>query len=261
MVVDDSEEMRILLNLALRRDGRFELVGEARNGREAIDLCERLQPDLVVLDRQMPVMGGLEAIPHIRAGSPHAAIVLYTAAVEPETQEVAAAAGAIGVLYKSGLVTDVAHELAQILARRQAGREPDEVEVQVGPVPSSAARVWVANTRTILEAVTRRPDVIGGPVPDPILAVFERFLDAWEAVSRDTEIFFWAGRASEGEVRGLIEQWVRIDSMDDDTLAGLGCTWAPPEGRPFFTALTTAVVNALADHDEIRRLAERLTED
>ena len=66
LVVDDSADVRYLLSTVLGRDRSFQIVGEAADGRAAIEEAERLHPDLVVLDRQMPVLGGLEAIPLIR---------------------------------------------------------------------------------------------------------------------------------------------------------------------------------------------------
>ncbi|HVA44234.1 MAG TPA: response regulator [Acidimicrobiales bacterium] len=263
VVVDDSVDIRLMLRLLLGRDARFEIVGEAANGREAVELCERVHPDLVILDRQMPVMGGLEAIPLIRDRWPGAQIVLYTAAAEPDTEEAAAAAGALGVLHKQSAAMDVAGDLTRLLARR-GGPGPEtagDVEVRLGPVPSAAARAWVANTRQILGALQLRPDAIGGPITEPVMAMFGRFLDAWETVAQDTDVFFWTGRADPQDVQKVVEEWARIDSIDDATLAALGCDWTPPEGQAFFAALAAAVVDALADHEETRRLAERLGGD
>src|SRR5579884_3158841 len=89
LIVDDSLDIRTLLGLMLRRDERFEVIGEATDGRQAIDLAAKLGPDLVILDRQMPVLGGLEAMPGIRAACPNAQIVLYTSMADPETENMA----------------------------------------------------------------------------------------------------------------------------------------------------------------------------
>lgn len=79
LLVDDAPDLRTLLQVALERDGRFVVVGEAVNGAEAIDKAADLQPDIVVLDQMMPVMSGLEAMPHIRRAAPEAKIVLFSA--------------------------------------------------------------------------------------------------------------------------------------------------------------------------------------
>ncbi len=263
VIVDDSADIRLMLRLLLGRDDRFEIVGEAANGQEAVEVCAQVHPGLVILDRQMPVMGGLEAIPLIREQWPGAQIVLYTAAAEPDTEEAAAAAGAVGVLQKQSAAIDVAGDLTRILARG-GGMETErsgDVEVRLGPVPSSAAVAWVANTRQILAALQRRPDVIGGPIRESVMAMFGRFLDVWETVAQGTEVFFWTGRANPAEVQGVVEEWARIDAMDDATVAALGCDWSPPEGQAFFAALTAAVVDALSDEEGTRRVAERLGGD
>jgi CheY-like chemotaxis protein len=259
LVVDDSPDIRLMLRLLLSRDGRFEVVGEGADGAQAIELARDLRPELVLLDRQMPVLGGLEAIPEIRRVSPDTEIVLYTAAGGAGTEAAAIGAGAIGVLWKRGATLDLGQELAGMLARHWAG--PDaEVEIQVGPVSSEVARLWVANTQRLLAAVETHPEALDWEVPVAVLAVYHRLLDEWEAVAQDTDSFLWVGRTRAAELHQVVEEWARLDSMDDATLAKLGCAWSSPEARPFFDALTARVVGALARHAETRRLAERLVD-
>ena len=257
LIVDDSADIRLMLRLLLDQDDRFDVVGEGGDGREAIELAGELRPDVVLLDRQMPVLGGLEAIPELRRVSPDTEIVLYTAAGGAETEAAAMGAGAIGVLWKRGVTLDLGQELAAMLARHWA--DPGaEVEIRVGPVPSEVARLWVANTQKLLTAVEAHPEVLDRPVAEPILAVYHRLLDAWEAVAEETDSFMWVGQTRADELRQVVEEWARLDSMDDATLEALGCAWSSPEARPFFEALTAGVVAALAKHAETRRLAERL---
>ncbi len=66
LLADDVPDIRALLRLAIERDGRFEIVGEAGDGAEAIAQAGLLTPDLVLLDLAMPQMDGLQAIPEIR---------------------------------------------------------------------------------------------------------------------------------------------------------------------------------------------------
>lgn len=66
VLADDVPDIRVLLRLAIERDGRFEIVGEAADGREAIEVTREMSPDLVVLDLAMPNMDGLQAIPDLR---------------------------------------------------------------------------------------------------------------------------------------------------------------------------------------------------
>lgn len=78
-IVDDDEDIRFLVQAWIRSDPRFEVCGLATDGTEAVTLAEREQPDVMVLDIMMPVMGGLEAAPLIKGCSPATRIVLFTA--------------------------------------------------------------------------------------------------------------------------------------------------------------------------------------
>jgi two-component system chemotaxis response regulator CheB len=82
LIVDDVEDMRVLATVNLESDGRWIVVGAAADGREGVELATALQPDIVLLDLEMPWMSGPEAIPHIKRASPATAIVIWT--VDPE---------------------------------------------------------------------------------------------------------------------------------------------------------------------------------
>ena len=78
LIVDDEPDVRMLLRLQLDQAG-FEVVGEATDGQEAVDLASREHPDAVVLDLLMPRVSGFEAIPQLRRAVPGVGIVAYTA--------------------------------------------------------------------------------------------------------------------------------------------------------------------------------------
>ena len=69
VLVDDTRDLRELMRLAMVRGG-FDVVGEAADGREGIEVCAQQQPDVVLLDLAMPVMDGIEALPGIREHCP-----------------------------------------------------------------------------------------------------------------------------------------------------------------------------------------------
>jgi CheY-like chemotaxis protein len=259
LVVDDDADIRTLLRLQLSSDPRFEIVGEAADGYDAIDRAAALQPDLVVLDKQMPRLGGIEAMPDIRRRAPNAAVVLYTAQTDPATYHAALDAGAVQVLDKLGVARGFAGQLVAAL-RRGAASADAGMEIHVGPVSSSAARVWIANTRKILAAVGAHPEILDEAVPRAVLDLFGSFLDQWEAVAATTDEFRWVARADPDDVLRVVGYWAAIDAMTDDQLRRLGIDWSPPDGAPFFTALTTGVVTALHRHEETQRLAARLGE-
>jgi len=104
VIVDDSAVQRRFLRAAVEADADFSVVGEARNGREAVALVARLRPTAVLMDLDLPLMGGIEAIERIMSASP-TPILVYSAFVAGSHSEnalQALAAGAVDVLAKPG---------------------------------------------------------------------------------------------------------------------------------------------------------------
>ena len=91
LIVDDDADFRRWLRATLSSDARFEVVGEAKNGAEAVALASELTPNLVLMDISMPVMGGLEATTKINATCPGATIVIVSGLNDgdPEVDEAA----------------------------------------------------------------------------------------------------------------------------------------------------------------------------
>jgi CheY-like chemotaxis protein len=106
-IIDDSKDVRLLLDLALTVDGRFEVVGQAENGAVGVELCRNTDPDAIVLDLEMPDMDGITALPLIRAVCPSARILLYSAVDLPSTVQQAYDAGADAYLVKGCSLDDV----------------------------------------------------------------------------------------------------------------------------------------------------------
>jgi YesN/AraC family two-component response regulator len=79
VLVDDAHDLRRLWRLMLDRDSRFTVAAEAANGRAGVAAVGQHQPDLVLLDVEMPVMDGLEALPLIRELSPRSTVVMLSA--------------------------------------------------------------------------------------------------------------------------------------------------------------------------------------
>ncbi len=104
LIVDDSATARLLLRMIFERDPELVIVGEARNGREALARCVELQPNIVTMDINMPGMDGYEAIRLIMSESPRPIVVL-TAADSSTMLNVSFKAmelGALSVLEKPG---------------------------------------------------------------------------------------------------------------------------------------------------------------
>jgi DNA-binding NarL/FixJ family response regulator len=77
-LVDDVPELRELIKFGMEDDPGFEVVGEAGDGRSALEGIAQTRPDVVLLDLSMPDMDGLEAIPEIRKGDPDVAIIVLS---------------------------------------------------------------------------------------------------------------------------------------------------------------------------------------
>ncbi|GIV78561.1 MAG: DNA-binding response regulator [Litorilinea sp.] len=118
MLVDDHAVVRSGLSAFLWAFDDLELVGEAADGAEALALCERLQPDVILMDLMMPRMDGAAATQAIRARYPHIQVVALTSFKEDELVQAALKAGAIGYLLKNVS----ADELAQAIRAAYAGR-------------------------------------------------------------------------------------------------------------------------------------------
>ena len=121
VIVDDSAVQRRFARSALEADGKMTVVGEARNGRDAVAMVDKLRPEAVLMDLHLPVMNGIEAIERIMAMRP-TPILVYSAFVDGEDRDNAAAAlaaGAVDVMAKPG-PSDAGHleEYAEALRRR-----------------------------------------------------------------------------------------------------------------------------------------------
>jgi DNA-binding NarL/FixJ family response regulator len=125
-LVDDNDDIRMLIGAKLSRTGRYEIVGEADEGAAAVRVAEALTPDLVVLDLSMRGLGGLEAIPLLRAAAPDARIVVMSGHAERSLVEQVLAAGAAGFVEK-GLRVDLVRAIDDILQATDpdSGHSPD----------------------------------------------------------------------------------------------------------------------------------------
>jgi DNA-binding NarL/FixJ family response regulator len=129
LTVDDHPILREGIAAILRAEPDCELVAEANNGREAVDLFRTHRPDVTLMDLQMPHMNGIEAIRAIRREFPDARIIVLTT-YSGDAQAVRAfAAGAFGYLLKSML----RKELIETIRSAHAGKKriPPEVAVEM----------------------------------------------------------------------------------------------------------------------------------
>jgi NarL family two-component system response regulator YdfI len=117
-IVDDAADLRMLLRLQLERDDRFEIVGEACDGLEGLDLIATEDPDLVVLDLAMPRMDGLEVLEELRRRNRDRPVVVFSGFTSNEVVAKALALGAVDYIKKG---TDL-QQIADLLARAATGQ-------------------------------------------------------------------------------------------------------------------------------------------
>jgi DNA-binding NarL/FixJ family response regulator len=129
LMVDDHPLLREGIAAVIDGQPDLEVVGEATNGREAVELFRTCNPDIVLMDLQMPVMGGIEAIAAIRSEFPKARIVVLTT-YKGDTQALRAfKAGASGYLLKSMLRKDLLDTIRSVHAGHR--RIPPEIANEI----------------------------------------------------------------------------------------------------------------------------------
>lgn len=123
LIVDDNDMMRGILRGMLRGQD-YNVIGEARNGHGAIEMTERLKPDIVCLDVMMPEMNGLEAMVQIKLHQPETEIVIITGNADSDTVQQAIMGGASGFIVKpfnAARVLDTLERVTHKLLARSAG--------------------------------------------------------------------------------------------------------------------------------------------
>jgi two-component system chemotaxis response regulator CheB len=161
VVVDDSAVQRRFLRGAIEAAAEFTVVGEARNGKEAVALVERLRPAAVVMDLDLPVMGGVEAIERIMASCATPILVYsgFVGGADSENAMEALAAGAVDVLAKPGPGdTGTLAEYADALRKRL------RVVVRIRVITHPRGRLRNGGTTAALIGVAGRQPLRTGPV-------------------------------------------------------------------------------------------------
>lgn len=118
IIVDDNDMMRSILR-GMLRSAHYEIIGEARNGSVAIEMAERLTPDIVCLDIMMPEKNGLEALVAIKSKRPETEVVMITSSSDPETVQESIVNGASAYIIKPFNAARVLDTLEKVDARRR----------------------------------------------------------------------------------------------------------------------------------------------
>jgi DNA-binding NarL/FixJ family response regulator len=119
-LVDDVPELRELIKFGMEEDPGFEVVGEAGDGRTALDGIAATRPEAVLLDLSMPDMDGLEAIPEIRKGDPDVAIIVLSGFSADRMGGPALERGADGYVEKGTPIQELRDATRMAVARHRS---------------------------------------------------------------------------------------------------------------------------------------------
>jgi DNA-binding NarL/FixJ family response regulator len=139
LVADDDDLMRAGLRAVLSSDDGIEVVGEAADGREAIDRTRRLAPDVVLMDIRMPRMDGIAATREIAAGAPQARILILTTFEDDDYVFGALTAGASGFLLKR--------------------TRPEQLIAAIHTIAEGESLLSPSVTRTVIDRMGRQPQL------------------------------------------------------------------------------------------------------
>ena len=183
VLADDDPIVREVVRTRLSANGNFEVVGEAEDGRLAIEQVEKLHPDVLLLDLLMPNLPGIEALQELAGKREHGHTIVFSSTVGPQQIVQALQLGARGILSKSrisdlepairavlngnywvegrevseisSLLVDLSNSMAPASPTRSYGLTPREIEV-IGLVTEGCSNKEVAFRLTITEDTVKR---------------------------------------------------------------------------------------------------------
>jgi two-component system chemotaxis response regulator CheY len=128
LIADDSLFIREALRNLFEREEDFDVCGEAKNGKEAVEKARELHPDLILLDLTMQVMNGLDATRVLKRLMPEVSVIMFSLHIGPSTEKEALSAGA------SALVSKFEH-VSVLLGKARSALEPKNHESSSGQAP------------------------------------------------------------------------------------------------------------------------------
>jgi DNA-binding NarL/FixJ family response regulator len=149
LLADDHIMLRQGTAELLRREPDLEIVGEADNGQQAVELALTLKPDIVVMDVRMPVLSGIEATRRIREALPQVQVLVLTAHDDDQYIFSLLQAGASGYLLKTAPVSELVNAIRQV----RAGESP------LDPAIARKVVARMSGERASAHAVSAMPDL------------------------------------------------------------------------------------------------------
>ena len=147
MVVDDHGMVRRGIVAYLKSNADILVVGEAENGREALEACEQLAPNVILMDLTMPEMDGVTATRAIKQRWPHVQVIVLTSFPEKSLVQDAVQAGAISYLLKNVSGDDLAAAIRDASAGRSTLAQEALQALVKPPAPTSATPGYVLTSR------------------------------------------------------------------------------------------------------------------
>lgn len=138
MIVDDHAIVREGLRTLLSEEDNIEVVGEARDGAESVQMAAQLRPDVILMDLVMPEIDGIQATEQIRKSVPSTQVLVLTSFAEDHRVPNAIQAGAIGYLLKDVLKADLLHAI-QAARQGEPTLHPEAQRQLMREVVTSAA--------------------------------------------------------------------------------------------------------------------------
>lgn len=127
MIVDDHDAVRAILRALLTAERDFDVIAEATNGKEAVELAAACHPDIVIMDLNMPVLDGVSATRQLLRISPETRVIVFSANREPASVRKSVEAGAVGYLCKPAPRRVIISALRDVHAGRTAFLESGAV--------------------------------------------------------------------------------------------------------------------------------------
>lgn len=179
LVVDDHPMMREGICATLAKQADIEVIGEAGDGHEALAIFRRARPDVVLMDVQMPGLGGIEALEAIRAEDGNAVVLILTTYPGDAQAHRALAAGAAGYLLKSCLRKELVDTLRTVQSRRRVIAPQVAQELALHALDDRLTEKEIAVLRLVAEGQANKQiawqlDVSIETVKSHLKAVFEK---------------------------------------------------------------------------------------
>jgi DNA-binding NarL/FixJ family response regulator len=209
LLVDDVAEVRSMVRTALRFRAKFTVVGEAANGRQAIELSERLQPDIVVLDIGLPDLAGQQVLTQIRERAPDTKVAVFSGTQASDTPEIARNVDAL--VFKDGELDHLV-EMLEALGRRHE----NSMSTVLACDPRSAREAREFTRRTLQQWG------LDGMLDDALIVVSELINNAITHACSESELRLAVSPAA---------LWVEVTDRGSGTPDPLPASDTRPHGR------------------------------